>query len=73
MDVAFQNNFADLNVVMPCCDAGLSLNDLKYVTTAGFARFSLEIHNPEGDIQDDQLQKLEEILGSRLRKIWAHY
>jgi hypothetical protein len=73
MDVASQSNFADLNVVMPCCDSVLSLNDLQYFSTAGFARFSLEIHNPGEDIQDNQLHKLEVILGSRLKKIWGHY
>jgi hypothetical protein len=73
MDAAYRTNFANLSVILPCCGAMLSLNDLQYEWPAGFARFTLEIRNPGGDLDDYQLRSLEQILGCHLRKIWAHY
>ncbi len=73
MDTAYQTGFTDLSVNLPCCGVVSSLNDLRYELPAGFARFVLEIRNPDGDIGDDELRSLEQILGCGLRKIWAHY
>jgi hypothetical protein len=73
MDVAFQLQFADLMVMMSCCGAVGSLNDLHYDWPAGFARFILESLNPNGDLDDAQFYELEQILGCALRKIWAQY
>jgi hypothetical protein len=73
MDAAYATQFADLIVTMPCCGATGSLHDLHYEAPAGFARFELEVLNPNGDLKDDECYQLEHILGCRLRKIWAQY
>jgi len=70
MDAAYETQFADLNVTMPCCGASGSLNDLHYEWPAGFASFSLEAFNPNADLDDQQLQAVEQILGCPVRKIW---
>jgi len=73
MDAAFETQFADLTVTMPCCGSALSLNDLHYDEAAGFARCVLEVLNPRADLSDEQCDQLEQMLGCPLRKIWAQY
>jgi hypothetical protein len=73
MDVASESEFRSLAVIVPCCGTETYLNELKYEWPAGFARFSIEIWNPELDIAGSKLQELEIALGSSLIKIWAHY
>jgi hypothetical protein len=41
MDKAFEYQFADLTLTMPCCGLATNLNTLGYFPAAGFARFSL--------------------------------
>jgi hypothetical protein len=72
MKQAAKNQFANLTINTPCCGDTLSLNDLQYHWTAGFARYSLEVRNPGKDV-DDRVNILEDTLGTMLRKIWAHY
>jgi hypothetical protein len=75
MESAFQNQFEDLTVVMPCCSQELSLNELNYNWPAGFAKFALRINNPNisHNLSDDQMHELENILGCQLRQVRAHY
>ena len=75
MEKAMESQFADLAVSPPCCGARTSLNDLRYVWPAGFARFSLEAMNPNrsGDLDPAEIGQLEALLGCKLRQIWAHY
>lgn len=75
MDRAFDAQFSDLSVSPPCCGKHTSLNDLRYVMPAGFARFTLEAMNPNRgtDLDRHQLKELENLLGCKLRQIWAHY
>lgn len=73
MDAAYRTGFTDLSVNLPCCNIVSSLNDLQYDWPAGFARFAMEIHSPGGDLSDDKLKSLEQIVGCGLRRIWAHY
>jgi hypothetical protein len=73
MDEAFDNRYRNLVVQVPCCKFEISLNDLRYEWPAGFAQFSIEIRNPGKDVFQSELKELEVILGSSLRKIWAHY
>jgi hypothetical protein len=70
MDEAYQSEFSNLMVQMSCCGSQGSLNDLIYEWPAGFARFSIVAMNPNADIDLDQIQSLEQILGCKLRKIW---
>lgn len=72
MDTSFAGGFLKLGVNMPCCGNRTTLNDLQYVWPAGFARFMLEAIDSERDLTDEQLRELERILGTPLRKIWAH-
>ncbi len=78
MDAAWldgQGRFGDLHVVMPCCAASSSLNDLVYESTAGFASFVLKATNPErgARLPDDELADIATALGSPLRQVTAHY
>jgi hypothetical protein len=73
MDEAYESGFRNLAVKVPCCGTETYLNELKYEWPAGFARFSVEIWNPELEIAGSKLQALEIALGSSLIKIWAHY
>jgi hypothetical protein len=73
MNKAHQKQYMDLNVIVPCCESRTSLNELKYEWPAGFSRFSIEILNPNRDLTDTELQSIETILDSKLRKIRAHY
>jgi hypothetical protein len=73
MDDAFKNRFTNRAVSPPCCRANLDLNDLRYDWPAGFARFVLEALYALEDLSDSSLAELSEILGTPLRKIWAHY
>ena len=74
MDEAFTDNFATLSITTPCCGTTVSLNDLKYEWPAGFARFVLEARNPGvADLTSEDVATLSDIVGSPLRRIWAHY
>jgi hypothetical protein len=75
MGTAGANDFADLNVEVPCCGAKTSLNDLDYHWPAGFARFTLEASEPQlADVLDTQaVAQLETLLGTRVRQVRAHY
>jgi hypothetical protein len=72
MDIAYQNSFRNLEILVPCCGEKSSLNDLVYILPAGFARFSIEIRNPSQDF-GNRLPVLEELLNISLKSIWAHY
>lgn len=73
IDKASETAFENLSVFTPCCGGAASLNDLDYGWPAGFARFSLEAQNPNVKELDAQVvQRLESILGCRLRRIWRH-
>ncbi len=75
MEAAHEHQFRELRATTPCCAARLSLNDLHYGGPVGFARYTLQAMNPViGAELPGRLQpRLEELLGCRLRVIWAHY
>lgn len=70
MDTAYKTQFSDLVVKMPCCGQACSLNDLRYEWPAGFAKFVLEVMNPNSDLTAAQIHHLELVLGCALRKLW---
>ncbi len=72
MSQASKGRFANLTINTPCCGATLSLNDLLYHWPVGFARYSLEVRNPDKEV-DDRVNALEDTLHTMLKKIWAHY
>jgi hypothetical protein len=75
MDERSRSGFTQRMVVMPCCHRASDLNDLTYVSPAGFAKFVLEITNPDllGWLPDPAQKSLESILGCGVRQILAHY
>jgi len=73
MDQAYQKDFNDLAVTLPCCKRTSSLDELHFEWPAGFARFSLEVRNPKGDLDTERISQLERTLGLSLKIIWAHY
>lgn len=74
MDAAYETKFAILEIETPCCSTATSLNDLHYDRPAGFARFVLEAMNPKvRDVEEAEVAALSSILGTPLRRIWAHY
>lgn len=61
---------ADLAIMLPCCNTICSLNDLGYKSPVGFARFRLRVLYPDRDLEPGEIEQLEGIVGSRLRRIW---
>lgn len=60
----------DLQVTLPCCGAGASLNDLGYTGALAFGRFSVGVWDPEGSPSKAQV---EAALGTRVRVVEATY
>ena len=72
MDRASKSQFSELAVDLPCCGQPSTLNDLTYDWPVGFARFSLEARNPGvKELTPDQIQGMQEALGTPVRVIWA--
>ena len=72
-DHASKVKFRDLAILSPCCGRSTSLNDLDYRFPAGFARFSLSIHDPnlEG-FSPISVRRIGETLGCAIRQVWEH-
>ena len=73
MDEAFERGFIDLDFITLCCHKKTSLNDLTYEMTAGFAKFVMTIIDATNEIEEKDINNLEEILGTKLKIIWARY
>jgi len=73
MDKAYDKQFTDLEFITPCCHSKTSLNDLTYHSTAGFAKFVMTISDAQSELSEKDFKELQEILGTTLRTIWAHY
>jgi hypothetical protein len=73
MSKAYETKFTDLTVEMPHCGQLSSLNELRYVWEAGFARFVIEAHDPQDDITNEELTLIGAQIGCDLKKIRAHY
>ena len=74
MEAGHEQHYRDLRATTPCCGLHTSLNDLAYSWPMGFARFTLEALNPGIASLPERVQRrLEEILGSKVRVIWADY
>jgi hypothetical protein len=60
---------------MPCCGRVVRLTELEFDWPAGFARFELNVMNPNvaENLTQSQLHELEQILGCQLRQVRAHY
>ena len=73
MDKAYEKQFTNLEFITPCCHKKTSLNDLAYYSTAGFAKFVITVSDAQNKIEEKDLNQLQQILGTRVRIIWAHY
>jgi hypothetical protein len=75
MEDCSQSQFTQREFTLPCCNKESDLNDLAYHWPAGFAKFILEVENPNpaewlrGEVQ----KSLELVLGCKIRQILAHY
>ncbi|MEQ1783979.1 MAG: hypothetical protein ABMA14_21690 [Hyphomonadaceae bacterium] len=73
VDEAWASEFRKLAVTTPCCGHPTTLNDLSYVSPAGFSLFVLQALNPNiSDTTPEQDRALAEALGFELRKVWTH-
>jgi len=58
---------------MPCCRTKHALHQLIYEWPQGFARFALDMMNPNiGKLKPKVQKELEELLGTKLRVIYQH-
>jgi hypothetical protein len=73
MDRAFNCRFEDSNIPLPCCGEISELNNLIYIEQCGFAKFVIEILNPEDELMSDNILALGQILKCNLKKIKVHY
>jgi hypothetical protein len=65
--------FGDLTATLPCCRRSTSLTDLDYDWPCGFARFEIEVWNPDrGWFTDDELSSIAQAIGHPVRQIMAH-
>jgi hypothetical protein len=72
MQVAGRSDFVELDIVAPCCGAKVSLNDLRYISPAGFGKFVLEATNPNSaELGNDELALLGDCSGTKLKRIWV--
>ena len=75
MDKANENKFNNLDFITPCCNNKSSLNDLKYIMSAGFSKFSIILNNPDYIFKehDDIIKKVEIVLNEKVKIIYALY
>ncbi|WBW98382.1 hypothetical protein [Oceanirhabdus sp. W0125-5] len=73
MSAAYENLFEDLNVITPCCKNSSTLNDLKYILSAGFAKFMIEISNPKLKLNEELIDTIEQKLCCKIKEVWVHY
>jgi hypothetical protein len=73
-DEDYWENGFNLNPVRtPCGHDAASLNELKYDWEQGFSRFILDTMNPNiGRLDDEQVSRLEGILGCPVKVIYQH-
>ena len=68
-----QGLFEDLSVVLPCCGANSSLDQLAYNLECGFAQTEFVVTDAREDISDDVLLEVGRLLGHPVRVIRARY
>ena len=73
MEESEKSQFVNLTFTTPCCNKKTSLNDLKYITEAGFAKFILTVDDPEKEIKESDIIALQKLLNTSLRIIYTHY
>ncbi|NOU82205.1 hypothetical protein GC101_25395 [Paenibacillus sp. LMG 31459] len=70
MNICSTNHFKELSIITPCCSSAVSLNELQYICPMGFARYVIEMINPE----KDEVIEIEQLIAkNNYRLIRAHY
>jgi len=70
MEICSLNNFKDMSITTPCCNSNVSLNQLEYIWPVGFARYVIEIMNPD----EDEVIEIEKLIkGENYKLIRAYY
>lgn len=73
LSARYDDGFDDLTTTAPCCDRACSLNELGYAWPCGFARFQIEIWNPEREpLTAEELAALGDTLGHQVHQVIAH-
>lgn len=73
MEQAAQSEFEELNVVVPCCNREVSLNELEYDCPCGFGKWEIEVWNPQGELTSEIMQELAKMLGVEVKVVKARY
>jgi len=75
MDVCHHSGFLKREVPTPCCGRTQDLNELQYDWPSGFARCYLQARGPgrSNDLGPQDIERLQEILGCKLKQAWARY
>lgn len=68
---AKESKLENLAFTCPNCKQVTDLNDLYYKGPMGFSKFRISIANPRFDLGSKDMEDLEEMLGTFLRKIWV--
>lgn len=72
METAARVDFTNLLTRTRCCDVTTSLNDLRYHWAQGFARWWLEVLNPDMPaLSDVQLEAISIAIGHPARAVYA--
>jgi hypothetical protein len=69
-DYADDLGFQLAPITLPCCGNVMTLNELRYEWPQGFSRFAMTAMNAGGEVPRDLLERLESVLGCRLRVIY---
>lgn len=69
----YDHGFADLTTTMRCCRQELGFDELDYDWPCGFARFAIELWNPDRErFSSEELAELADALGHEVHLIVAH-
>lgn len=72
LDAWSKGDRRNLIVETPCCQRTTSLNDFDYPGLLGFACVGFELMNPARDLEPEERERLEAVLGVPVRVIWQH-
>lgn len=73
MNECSSSDFSNLEISLPCCGKKSSLNDLIYDFPCGFARFEIDISEPEATLDDAEIHEVEKLFRQKFKLIEARY
>jgi hypothetical protein len=69
-------SFDRLDAQVPCCEAVISVNGLRFEEPMGFARFEVSVMNgtrAKNELDSEELAQVASVLGRPVKQILAHY